>query len=354
MKVLAVCATVFQVLGAISLKDKVYKHDMFSLVLMDTIVDCQDYAERIRYSGLFNEVAIFDTHLGPSVDGKKLKIHHLIPELDFWKENGILSDYHFDLLLGGNIYWVMDIYFNRINNKELKVYLLEDGLSNYLRDTINKFYKPSIMDFFKHDILKNLRGQYVFSPDSCYHNNIKLPSFKIPPLDELEQDFLNFIFSYSAKIAYPRVIYLEQCFEDNEISMREQEFIDILKSELGQDGFAVKIHPRSSLKRIKEMNCNTIIDRTPLELILINNNTIDMLISLYSAASITPITALSKRVQSILLFKLREKEINRIGNVKGLIESMDSMSSLNSDLLIVDSTNEFRQIVRHYANKAGL
>lgn len=351
MKVLAVCATVFQMLGAISLKNKVYKYDMFSLVLMDTIIDCQDYAERIRYSGIFSEVVVFNTHLGTSVNGKKLKIHHLIPILDFWKGNGILNDYHFDVLLGGNIYWVMDIYFNRINNKKLQVYLLEDGICNYLKDTMNKFYKPSFKDCFKHDILKNLRGQYVFSPDICYFNDIKLPSFRIPSLDEIEKELLNFIFNYSAKTIYPRVIYLEQYFEDKEFSMRNQEFIDILKNELGQDGFAVKMHPRSNLERIKELRCNTIIDRTPLELILINSNTIDLLISIYSAASITPITALNKKVKSILLFKLRENEINRIGNVKELIESMESMSSFNSDLIIVDSLNEFSQVIRHYVKK---
>lgn len=346
MKLLFVCESVFQLIVALKIR-RWYENAEMSIVLTDMIPNAEIYVEKLKIKKLFQDVAVFEYRYNNIFNSRSVKLQRIFSKFDYLSEVGRISCNNFDVILGGTIYGPIEIYFNRNKEKDISVYLIQDGNYNYCVSEINKLFSPTLKVKFLHDILKKVKGQYVFHSEFGVTIEGKFQSINIPGLSDQDKNLLNYVFGFYNKKKYnKRLIFIDQAFEELGVNMDEVKYVHILENIMGPENIAIKLHPRTDEKKYIGVNCEIIEDRIPLELMVLNNCAIEMLVSVSSSAGLMPSLCMERRISSVFLYKLEKDKHEKVMDYYSLDEMILNITKKYPHIKAVNSLLEFEEIIK--------
>lgn len=237
-------------------------------------------------------------------------------------------------------------YYTKKYNKKIKVYLVEEGIGEYLvaNGIINKKNR------------KYVEKIYLSEPKLNHNDNI--PKEKSPKINETKEfnKIIDEIFNYSDDLnKYKRYIYFGQAFYEDyniiEFVEKESKIMKILNQSIRKN-MTVKLHPRKvkdskSVKDSIETNC-------PWECIVNQLENIDdrVLISISSTSLITPKLIADKEPYIICTIKIFENAFKNVfskydyynKNVL-LFEEVKKMYKHPEKVYFPESIDEFKKIL---------
>ena len=343
-KVLMVCNSVMQIMAAVQIRRKLFTEDYGVIAISDFVPNMNELVERINREGVFDQVIALPVR-NICFNAKKIKIQHIVRKYKYLDNIGKLDNYDYDVLMSGNIYGMLELYFNRVRNKKVEVYLLQDGNYNYIDEELQKLIFPNLKDKFFHDILKRLKGQFIFSAEYGYNDISKFESYDIPKISEEDKSIYNKIFLYNKRKVYDKkIVFLDQPFEEQGICMKEDELIRPIIEKYGEDKVAIKIHPRTSKTKYSWYLESVIDDEVPLEIIALNNN-IDILVTISSSAGIMPCLCMDKSINAIFLYKLRKKEQDVLIDLEVFDKMMNKIMINHKNIQIAMNQEQYRSLL---------
>ena len=235
------------------------------------------------------------------------------------QENNYLSKY--DKLFIANWEGFTCLVYSNLKkiNKKLELSWFEDGFGTYSFDG-QFFLKPNL----KTRIINRIKGNYSLYNEVKSLNlfNPKLLVWKInkpleintikSPNDECKK-FLNEIFEYNnLKDTYKeKFIFFQDGYKDFE-DTTDIEMLEIIAKEVGKENIFIKRHPRDTSNKFKNKGFKTNIDtKIPSELIILNNDfSNSIFITFYSQSIITSSQLFGKKIKSIILSNINNKNNN--------------------------------------------
>lgn len=304
-------STHFQLICAINVKIQLLPDVEADLHLDDTS-DFSWIMENLKKSGVFRHIEV-SCQVEKSI---QLKTELIAEKKHFLQEIPNIWNFEHECKY-------TDIYFGHdmIPNKWYYYYLvgkgiipnlhiLDEGMATYykeIRSTIKK-------DFIKHkrygqqSYLNKLEEQMLFLPESYMLKNTSWNITQIPSINEQVKDILRKIYcSYDLKIPTEKYIYLslggyEQGYYHNELDLVNQ-----LSALVGKENIIIKQHPRYKLDIFSSFGYKVWNDESgmPWEVLLLDNNISNQVfLTLFSNAALSPFTMLGKSQYVVFLYNL--------------------------------------------------
>lgn len=327
-KVLIICNTSYQIFVATWMRMACFSDCIIDIAVSDHMNDSKKLARNIKNTQQFRRVYYINT--------KKMKIGFLDRSLRVLAPARVLKKYiniadTYDILCVANLNAFTDILFHAIvndkfykhRNKDLKIYLMEDGTSTYSRIFKKSFeyYKQANMKnklrkiFFRQKkwLPDNISEVYVFdkeamlwTPDATL---CEIP--KIDPDNILFKNTINSIFDYEKMVDVydKKYIFMEENFYAEGEQVNDVALLEKIATIVGKENIMVKIHPRNPVNRFKQLgyktNENTSI---PWEVIVLNQNMEDkVLLTVASTSVINPIRLFGQNTKVYSLYKCLDK-----------------------------------------------
>lgn len=337
-RVLIVCNTVLQIIFAVNLRFTEFKDDEVDLIISDHTNNAKVIAENSRNLTAFSKVYYVKSNklvrrtAALESNGKFGFIK------DEFNKEKILHQYikikkQYDVLLAAN----PDKFTNLLcecllrRNPQLNYFMYEDGLSAYcvLGETLKRQRHARVSGF--HHIFncliqkkypsKYVKGLYLFEPELCtWDDGIQMLRMeKINRDNEELLNTLNEMVGYKElEDHYPeKYIFFEESYSVESTQVNDIALVEHIAAVVGRENIKVKIHPRNSKNRFKNLgfktNINTFI---PWELIMLNEKLEDkIMISIASGSMANPYIIMGMKTKSVVLMKCAKGDFGRSGNI---------------------------------------
>lgn len=360
-KILFLVNTPYQLMVTVGLRMNEFSENQADIVISDNIADYMKLSEKVRESGVFENVYTVNIKSEYTGNFSNTIMHRLIPSV--YEFNA-----RYDIFLFANLdHSASDIYrFLRKRNKKIAVYMFEDGLASYsgwYSDFLCMFgSQPKEGEIFKRLWIKTLYYRFV---DNVFLNVDKMfllmpeiitynPRFEIVKMNPLLSneakmlELYNRIFGYDGSVdRYEQdVIFFEESYFADEIMVNDVELVEKIASLIGKDKIFVKIHPRNPINRFKELGYMTNSNMSiPWEVIAMNIDLSEKtLVSIASVAVIEPSIMLKKKYKGILLFDILENDDCLKKNIINLYRTV--CEGNDKIIFIPHNESEFMKILR--------
>lgn len=327
MKKLILCNTVYQTLVALWIVYMSEEDVIWDAIISDHMNDSEQIAERIKKSGLFEQVyhvnSLAITNNLVCKEGFSRVFDTVFPMHELKKYVNIKSVYS-DIYFA-NFDSFSQILYNALSHRvsDIKLHLFEEGLASY--SSFEKYYselklyyggeKFGVKGFLHKYIYRtkvipgNLTEFLAFNPQlvqwnpECKINSMK----KIDCKDMRFRGIINKVFQYDPFMNEydKKFIFFEESFFAEGSEVNDVQLIEALALKVGKENIMIKIHPRNSVNRFEKLgyktNHNTSI---PWEVIVMNSDDLSdkILITVASSCIINPIIVFGKKIQAYSLF----------------------------------------------------
>ena len=338
-RIICLCTTYFQMITAIQMRRTLFSEDEFSVVMTDGSNGSQQVSERLRETGIFDEVFFVTRARGAMAEFKSVS-QKAERFLNYFIKGSYVSylTKPYDLFLAYNFNWYAFMMFNALqqDNRDIKVAKFEEGILSYFVDDHRFEYDY----FLKIKKIKRLLCQpvmfdklhtfYCFYPE--FYDG-KLSTAKIPPLehdDAWMRDTLCFLFDVDAeKLVYDRKFLYFASMLDSEVVKGESGEFEILKEivdVVGKDNIMVKLHPRENApERYRDLG--VAIDTNsdvPFEVIqLVKDFSDKVFITCLSSSTINLATILPRRSKTYLTYGMLPEKVKEMDRIVTFVEMYD-------------------------------
>lgn len=333
MKKLIICNNVYQTLVGLWIVHTDHRNSQWDLILSDHTSGSADLAQRIRESGLFDQVyhvkslALTRNQVSHS---KPVRILHAVFPMGELREYADLRPVYSDVYFS-NFDNFSQVLYNALSHRipDLKLHVYEEGLASY--SSFARFYqelkgyygnRETGLKKYLHRYLYrtrvipgNLSEFLVFNPQLIQWD----PECPVRPLEKINcadltfRKIVNRIFCFDpADQEYDRkYIFFEESFFADGAGVNDVELIEALAALVGKENLMVKIHPRNPVNRFAQLgyktNRNTAI---PWEVVVMNAEDLSdkVLVTIASSCILNPIIVFGKNVRAYSLFDC----INRV------------------------------------------
>ncbi|CAM3131554.1 polysialyltransferase family glycosyltransferase [Sporolactobacillus spathodeae] len=339
-KILALCNTPYQIIVASKLEQDYYTDDFVDIIVTDYMNESLEIFNGLKASRIYRRVHHWKVKESIKNDklsliktkllGKKV-LRRFLPQYDE-------LDKRYDVFLFANNSMLVQYLGSllRMDNSNLFGCMYEDGLSTY-SDYYGQFWKR------KNWIHRWLRS-FFFTISTVYLFNPNIldwtPNCEIVKVDptfcrRLIND-LNLIFRYRESIDKydKKYIFFEESYSGDGRPIDDCELVDKIAQLVGKNNIYVKVHPRNKKNRFNERGYKTNIDtRIPWEIILLNNDfTNTIFISIASSATINPFLFLGKNIKTILLYRCTKYPESLY---KEIVKLCDKICSINNEVFVI-------------------
>lgn len=308
MRVFGVCYTQYQLMSFINIKCNFLQEDKVDIMLVPTIPDVVNIAEKLKRENIFENVYV--RTISSIIDKESIiPIIHGEGEnfLKSISNNNECEDYERVFFHCKNTFSeIMINYFKKIN-PNCRICSFEEGVGTY---TIHS-------DFYRY-----LDEIYVYSP-SLFIKNIQC---KIVQLPKFSRENLSFLIVLSKLFPHKKlnnlrnIIYLDQPFLENKKlafdlarNIDEVEIFSKVFEMVDSKNLLVKLHPRSFIGKYDIDKPNILENNLNIPFELIVNEICDsnsVFITISSTASLTPKLLFNKNNPIIFLYKLVDCSMN--------------------------------------------
>lgn len=348
------CNTPYQLIVASYLRYTDFKDGRVTLLLSDQIRDCQQLKNNIIKTEMFHSVGLVCKDTFKRMEGSRYRrgMFHLMKGKYASKWLKQCSDFlpeKCDIFLCANVELYVVAFCECY---ACRMELFEDGIASYSRE-LGDFYNE-IAESFAGGKKKRFRcyseakAIYLFNPENlkwCPFFNVK----KMEPFYH-KKDFLqilNQIFGYtSGKDAYSqKYIFFEEAYESDGRVVNDIEIVEVIASIVGKENLLIKQHPRSLKNRFGELGFHTNTKcNIPWEVIALNTCLEEkVVITIASAAAITPYLLLGMEMRAVVLYKLfPDAPLKR-----NVLEVFETVCEECPNIGVPDTREELRAILQH-------
>lgn len=315
MKLLFLCNTLYQIIAASCIRE-MYPNDEAELILSDHSTGHKHIFKKFKETNLiFDKVYYVETKYLYEFDDKISRSEKIALMKD---RKTVLSmielDSYYDKFFCANAepFSMRLVNYIKQGNKEAEINWFEDGLSAYNYD---KCYFPSwkgrvtwkmksLIGYY--GVTSSVNFYYVFQPNKMeWKPNAEI--VKIESISDRLAKELGTIFDYENCTDKYEEKYI--FFEDGAMDWSTNSDIKLMEkiAELvGRENILVKIHPRNSVNRFKELGFKTNQDTSiPWEIIAANIDIENkMLVTMYSQSVVIPEILLGKNGNVIALGRM--------------------------------------------------
>lgn len=364
-RIICLCTTYFQMITAIQMRRTLFSEDEFSVVMTDGSNGSQQVSERLRETGIFDEVFFVTRARGAMAEFKSAR-QKAERFLNYFVKGSYVSylTKPYDLFLAYNFNWYAFMMFNALqqDNRDIKVAKFEEGILSYFVDDHRFEYDY----FLKIKKIKRLLRQpvmfdklhtfYCFYPE--FYDG-KLSTAKIPPLehdDAWMRDTLCFLFDVDAeKLVYDRKFLYFASMLDSEVVKGESGEFEILKEivdVVGKDNIMVKLHPRENApERYRDLG--VAIDTNsdvPFEVIqLVKDFSDKVFITCLSSSTINLATILPRRSKTYLTYGMLPEKVKEMDRIVTFVEMYDKTTDKiqevtgTKDFIVLESREQMEE-----------
>lgn len=360
MRLLFLCNTLYQLVSACCIRE-MFPNDEAELILTDHSSGSKGIAEKFEInSHIFDKVYYSETkHLYKQDAHKdwatlKKEICNLEEVLSILP---LKCSYDSFFCANSEPFSLRIVNYVKLTNKSAQINWFEDGLSAYYFDkqyfqTGKEYLKSKILNFFGfYSVTANVNNYYVFNPDKMeWKPRARL--CKIVAMSETLNQKLSKIFDVDNCVDKYEEKYI--FFEDGARDWTTDVDIEVVRmiSEIvGKDNLFVRIHPRNSVNRFKELGFKTNEDTfTPWEIISGKLQLEDkVLLTIYSQCIITPETVYGKDYKAISLAKL-DNSLAEIMKPQFDFINKHYLSKNENKYFVPNSKGELKQILKKLQN----
>jgi len=289
------------------------------IIISDHFSGGEIICERIKESGkIFSEVYYAKTkkYYDSNYNSKINKIKSLLTKKIIEETIQLNNNYDFYFCANADPFSVLLYnYLKKFNNRKLKACWFEDGLGTYSFDKVY-FERKNIS--LKYSLFKKIFGIkiltdeiynfFVFRPE-CMDWKPNAAIIKIPAIDKNDKEIINSLNAFwgynNCKDNYnKKMIFFEDGFGDWDSNI-DVEIVKNFSEKVGKDNIIVKIHPRNSRNRFKELGFTTNVTLSiPWEVIALNTNVENtLLLTMYSQSVIMPFLLMGVKSKAVILAK---------------------------------------------------
>lgn len=344
-KILAFCASSYQILVVNRIIDQFYSNDDISLIVADTITDIETIYSNLKNIPRYENVYLWKIK-NRFQYGKIKRITNAVIGWPIAKK--ILHGYegvnrYYDVYLFSNLGLPMLYlgYMLEHVNPNLKIEMYEDGFNTYSKYYGDFLNSNRIFDCVTRRFFRKIESLYLFNPNILEWT----PKFNIVEIKAQFQGALlsriNRIFDYDAlSDDYDKkCIFFEESYFADGCEIGDIDILEIIAEFIPKKDIMVKIHPRNSINRFKRLGYTTNQNVSiPWEVIVINrgfDNT--FFATLASNAAMNPFFLFGKKIPSYLLFRCVEKpELLR----REIVEFDERLCSQFSDVFYIPNNIE--------------
>ena len=364
-RIICLCTTYFQMITAIQMRRTLFSEDEFSVVMTDGSNGSQQVSERLRETGIFDEVFFVTRARGAMAEFKSAR-QKAERFLNYFVKGSYVSylTKPYDLFLAYNFNWYASMMFTALqqDNRDIKVAKFEEGILSYFVDDhrfeYDYFLKiKKIKRILRQPVMfDKLHTFYCFYPE--FYDG-KLSTAKIPPLehdDAWMRDTLCFLFDVDAeKLVYDRKFLYFASMLDSEVVKGESGEFEILKSivdVVGKDNIMVKLHPRENApERYRELG--VAIDTNsdvPFEVIqLVKDFSDKVFITCLSSSTINLATILPRRSKTYLTYGMLPEKVKEMDRIVTFVEMYDKTTDKiqevtgTKDFIVLESREQMEE-----------
>lgn len=358
-----VCCTPYHVMLSVHLAMSKYQTCENEIFVCDHFVNSDKVYENLKKIGVFSKVYyVRDNYL--KSNNKKEKLHRFF----FRKYKDMLStenvNFNYDNLFiyTYTFFSILAVDLVKLNNKNSKINLVEDGIGTYLanfdsvKNKVKKVFDVIFRTFLNYRLLNPwlISKIYLFDID-LYSGTFKDRLERIPNINKENNNYkekINYIFNYYNHDIYKKAkfIYFDQCFSlDNIFSINEKhivkDIITIFRNLKIDNNLIIKLHPRDHVEKYKELNFSNVNNSSfPWELICLNENVGERIfISVNSSAVFSPSILFGNHNVVILLYKLYNFKNE---NFEFFIKNLISKNKIT--VYIPETLEELSNIIKKY------
>lgn len=357
MRILFVCNTLYQIIGACCIR-KMFATAEAEIVLSDHSTANKDICDNIQREGiLFNKAYYVETKYLYEYDASisRKKKNQLLKE-----KNTVLSMLNlsnkYDMFFCANAEPFTERIVNYVKNTNSNVIInwFEDGLSAYYYD---QCYFPNFIRKIKcrakkillkvYTLTAYVDNYYVFKPENLEWK----PKAKVKKIEPISKELaieLGVIFNISQCTDEYRekYIFFEDGAQDWE-KAADVKLMNMIAEKIGKDNIIVRIHPRNPVNRFKEAGFKTTHDTSiPWEIIAANIDIENkVLMTMYSQCVVTPdiLMGIKGKVISLAMLDSEYKSIHH--------EVYDYMKQVyfekdKEHYIVPESMEEFEELIR--------
>ena len=364
-RIICLCTTYFQMITAIQMRRTLFSEDEFSVVMTDGSNGSQQVSERLRETGIFDEVFFVTRARGAMAEFKSAR-QKAERFLNYFVKGSYVSylTKPYDLFLAYNFNWYAFMMFNALqqDNRDIKVAKFEEGILSYFVDDhrfeYDYFLKiKKIKRILRQPVMfDKLHTFYCFYPE--FYDG-KLSTAKIPPLehdDAWMRETLCFLFDVDAeKLVYDRKFLYFASMLDSEVVKGESGEFEILKSivdVVGKDNIMVKLHPRENApERYRDLG--VAIDTNsdvPFEVIqLVKDFSDKVFITCLSSSTINLATILPRRSKTYLTYGMLPEKVREMDRIVTFVEMYDKTTDKiqevtgTKDFIVLESQEQMEE-----------
>ena len=365
MKNLIICQSPFQVISALILGSQYLEGQDNDIVIMNTFKGAKDLATNLRHLGFFKNVYHFETQtfVYPKKPREQLSkaISVIFPSKlikKYWGNN--IPDYD-------SIYcWNYESFVTSVRSffasrgKEVKAFLFDEGYISYfpLEDTnpLGGLMKlAEIRNKVLHRSYANrdhMSGIFLFNPELLLYQ----PSCPVYQIDRKIcqtkefKSIIDQIFSpqESAKKFSRKYII----FEENQPNVDDLPIFQKIIDTVGAKNVVIKLHPRRTENRFKNLGVSTVADGTPWEAIALTKDfSKHILITIGSGSAVTQRLLLGDQVHSIMLFRIVHPDLPQFSPKYAKFWQKIEAGNPNSGIFIPKNASEFYNYIKQENKK---
>lgn len=329
--------TVYQMIVILQMKLSILKDIDVDLFITDHSVGVQSYAESGKETHLFNKIKYIETLDFSNRRGEYAE-NDFLGELLFSakrfyeakKRIGEIKSY--DYFFSANIDLFASAFYDtlKLKNKNLKLYVFEDGLSTYkafekyIQDRKDEIYTGKFSRIYKltgyGKAFSEIKGVFLFHPDIfSWKEKIKL--HKIPPINKDDKntiDKFNIFFKYtpiSNTMKGKKVVFFEESYYGDGCKVNDEKMINIIADAVGKENIIIKLHPRTRKNRFADFDIFE-DSNIPWEVIYLNNDFSNTeLVSISSGCIIHPFTLFNEKKEVVVLLDIIKGNFSAIHKV---------------------------------------
>lgn len=362
------CDTVYQLLGALSIKYYIL-HDETADLMLTAATDFSRFLAPLKKEGLFRSIFLSpDSNFGnrtyQDLDDEEQR--GLVHNTEKYIYNTGCADAYADYYIGltKQIYMKLFYYDMVRRGHKPRIHFYEDGLVSYVYNVFEDC-KTDILDHESYPpedrFENNVAEVLLYSPDLYAGGETGIPINALPKLDPEDREFCRILFRIFGSNPLPRekYIFLEEAFLKNRQLSTDVRLLDGIAEVVGKENIIVKLHPRNVVDRFtprgyKVLEASTI----PWELTLLESNMEDkVLLTISSTASVSAKIILKKECNSIWLYELMEtcKAVHiRSANFKRFFQKMLIEVNRGRKNVFVPSTQEELKALCTYFERRGI
>lgn len=364
-EILFVCNTVYQCFTAITLKFYEFKNENVDIIISDHMNNSYELYKNIKNTQLFNNTFYVKTYKyarhkpGDKKNYLSLFIREVFPKLHIKKYFSTPKVY--DSIFVYNLDKFSQTLFSSlaIKNRNIKVFLYDEGLSTYTDiykkqvysvSNLNKVRKFLSLFSGRVFIHENINGLYLFDPYLiCW--NCPFPIHEIKKSISKDTEYINILnnaFGYKEfKDKYnKKLIFFEESFSAENIDVGDIELIEKIANQIGKDNIYVKIHPRNPINRFEVLGFETNKETgIPWEIIALNNDfSKQILLTISSSSVLSSRILFGHKTKTVLLYKCLKKKSPYLD--ESTQEYFEKFESLYGDnLYIIDSVEKIESLL---------